>query len=352
MDVELHRGPIEPLLADWERLHAADPRRTPFSSPWWATAWMAVYGADVEPWTLLARDAGGVVALAPLTLGTKGPVRMLRGLGTEPADFWDVLAEPEFRERALSAFARKLGERRRDWDLLSLDAEREATTPSFAHRLGPAGMRVTTLEPEPCPVLPLPGDFDEYLAGQSRNSRSNYRRHLKRLDEGQVSMRLVTEPGEFAAAVARWHDLRAAQWDDRERELYGLQTLDSFRDFNARLLTEFVPRSLAEMREFHLDGKLTGSYIDFMDDRSYYVWLGGFDPAHSKVGIGKIAVLQGIRSSIEHGRTHFDFTRGSEPYKYDFGGVDAMLPSARFSHGRPRSRAAAAALRLRERFRG
>jgi CelD/BcsL family acetyltransferase involved in cellulose biosynthesis len=58
------------------------------------------------------------------------------------------------------------------------------------------------------------------------------------------------------------------------------------------------------------------------------------------MAIGKIATAHGIRSSIEAGRSYYDFTRGGETYKYAFGAVDRMSPSVVLTSDRVRSRAA------------
>jgi CelD/BcsL family acetyltransferase involved in cellulose biosynthesis len=93
-----------------------------------------------------------------------------------------------------------------------------------------------------------------------------------------------------------------------------------------------------------------GTYLNFVDTRSFYQYLGGFDPEFGHLGLGKLAIVQGIRSSIELGRRHYDFMLGDEQHKYFFGAEDRMVESFVFASDRPASRLAAGLLTGRARL--
>jgi CelD/BcsL family acetyltransferase involved in cellulose biosynthesis len=96
-----------------------------------------------------------------------------------------------------------------------------------------------------------------------------------------------------------------------------------------------------------------GAYLNFFDAEAYNWYLGGFDPAHAALGLGKIAIGHGIRTSIEAGRRRYDFGRGAEDYKYWYGAEDRLLAARVVGSRRLRSRgalrAAGAAVQLRQR---
>jgi CelD/BcsL family acetyltransferase involved in cellulose biosynthesis len=104
--------------------------------------------------------------------------------------------------------------------------------------------------------------------------------------------------------------------------------------------TELVPAGLALVWEFVRDGEVVGSFINFCDARAFYQYLGGFEPELGQLAIGKVATAEGIRSSIAAGRSYYDFTRGSEPYKYWYGAVDRLSPTVVLTGERVRSRLA------------
>src|SRR4051794_4555157 len=94
VDAEVHEGPFEALLPAWKELYSAQPGATPFMSPGWAASWWPHYGTDASVFSVVVRDGGAVVGLAPLVRRRKGPLRVLEPVGMDPGDYWDVLAAP------------------------------------------------------------------------------------------------------------------------------------------------------------------------------------------------------------------------------------------------------------------
>ena len=261
-------------------------------------------------------------------------------LGKEPGDYWSPLATPEARDEVLRLLVSELSSRGRDWDLLYVDCLHEGSP------LEPAlkqGLRVHQRPPTRCPGIELPDSFDDFLSRLPSKRRNNMRRHLKRLDDGELELSTVTDLGQLPETMARWHAMRLSQWDGRDKEMDPDHQTGRFLDFMLAAATRLVPAGLAVVWEFRLDGQVIGAWFHLLDDRTFYWYLGGFDLSHSSLGLGKICVLEGIRSSIAAGRTYFDFTRGEEPFKYQYAAVDRLSPDLVLGHGGPRS---AAALRV------
>jgi CelD/BcsL family acetyltransferase involved in cellulose biosynthesis len=332
---------VDQAMPDWEALYAADVRATPFLSPGWARAWMRHWAPDSRPWLLRAREGPQVVGLAALSVGGPRPVRTLRMLGKEPGDYWDVLALPAVRAEVADAIARALVARRGSWDacVLSCLTPGSPLAPALA---ASAGLRVLTRTPVPCPRLELPATFDAYLAGLSRGRRGNLRRHLRRLD-GELELREVHDEHELPSVMDRWQDLRTRQWRAFDKPLTAEHASRRFRDFMLAAVRNLLPSGQALVWEFRHRGEVVGVYVNLVDDRAFYWYLGGFDPSVAALGIGKIAIAEGIRSSIEQGRRFYDFTRGAEAYKYWYGARDTQAASLVVGHASLRSRAALAA---------
>jgi len=340
VDVELVAD-VDQAMPDWEALYAADVRATPFLSPGWGRAWMRHWAPDARPWLLRARDGRQVVGLAPLTIRGPRPLRTLRMLGKEPGDYWDVLALPALRAEVADAIARALVERRADWDgcVVSCLTQGSPLAPAFA---AAAGLRVLTRMPVRCPRIELPATFDAYLASLPRSRRSNLRRHLRRLD-GEIELREVHEEHELPAVIDRWQELRTRQWRALGKQLTPEHASKRFRDFMFAVVRNLLPSGQALVWEFRHHGEVIGVYVNLVDDYAFYWYLGGFEPSVAELGVGKIAIAEGIRSSIEHGRRYYDFTRGAEAYKYWYGACDTQAPSLVVGHAGVRSRALLAA---------
>ena len=339
MIVTIHDGDVGEIEDEWARLHARDPLATPFSSAWWARGWLAEWEPGARAAIACVRDdEGALVGLAPMVRTSRGPLRILEPLGIEPGDYWDVIARPERRNDVLAAFSAALAERFTPWDAAYLRYLPPATGTEEAMRA--AGLAIGVRRDVPAPGIDLPASFDEYLATLSSNRRRNLKRHLRRLDEGEVELSEVSGPAQLDAALDRWQQLRRMQWDSAGKDINPEHLSPRFRA---------LMRSVAEQAlvwEFRHEGRVVGVYVNFADARTFHWYLGGFDPEVTSLGLGKIAIGHGIRTSIEAGRARYDFGRGAEPYKYWYGAQDRMLPAFVAGHRGPRSRIALAGVRV------
>ena len=341
MRTVLERRPFGDLAADWERLHAANPDATPFTSAGWARAWWAAWESDAEPFTLVARDGDEVVGIGALVRRRKGPLRVLEPVGMDPGDYWDVLAAPGRREAVAASVAAALSEHRREWDAWLL----RCPPPASPLPAALDGLPALRRPPIPAPAIALPGDFEAYLASLSSSHRSNLRKHLRRLDNGDVTLDDITDTARIGEAVERWQGFREAQWAAQGKDINPVHLSPKFAAFMAAVLHELLPSGRALLWEFSVDAKVVGTYINFADADAFYWYLGGFDPSVVKLGLGKIAIGHGIRTSVEAGRARYDFGRGAEPYKYWYGAVDRPLEARVVGSGTTRSRLALAGAR-------
>jgi CelD/BcsL family acetyltransferase involved in cellulose biosynthesis len=333
MDVTLHQDQIGDLLPEWAELFAADDRATPYQSPGWARAWWRHWAGGSRPWLLAVRDGERLVGLAPLCSERVLGLRRLRVNG-EPGDYWDVLALPEYRTAVEEVVGQELQRRQKDWDVLVLSQLPHGS--SFAGALERAGLRAVHRSAVACPGIALPDSFDAYLATLPTSRRTNLRRRLRNLDEGELELR-VPPIEEFPAAIDRWQALRERQWAAMDKRLTREHTTPRFRDFLLEVTTDLVPAGLALVWEFVREGEVVGSFINFCDARAFYQYLGGFAPELGRLAIGKVATAEGIRASIADGRSYYDFMRGDEPYKYWYGADNRPSPTVVLSSSRTRS---------------
>ena len=334
----LHDGPLAALLADWERLYAGQPEATPFMSAGWARAWWPHYADGAPPLLVTVHEGGELVGLAPLVIRRKGPVRVMEPVGMDPGDYWDVLAAPGRREAVADAVAGALRDHARRWDAWILRCPPPDSP--IVGALRRAGLRSLVRPPIPAPAIELPETFDAYLKSLPSSHRQNLRKHLRRLDNGEVELHEVADVEELPAVLARWQDFRRRQWESAGKEINPEHLSPRFHDFVLDCVRELLPQERALVWEFRREGEVIGTYVNFADEVAYYWYLGGFDPAVTKLGLGKIAIGHGIRTSIDAGRRRYDFARGGEPYKYWYGAVDRPLEARVVGSGTTRSRLA------------
>jgi CelD/BcsL family acetyltransferase involved in cellulose biosynthesis len=346
---ELHRGPLDPLLPEWEALFQADPDATPFCSAGWARAWWPHWSGGSQPWIVTVRDGDMLVGLAPLVLARRRPFRVLTELGRPPGNYWNAVALPGARKEVSAAVAGAVRERSGEWHALligglPLGSELEAA-------LRTAGLRVRRRRPTPYPGMELPGSFEEYLQSLPRKRRKDLRRHMRRLEDGRLVLRDVTAPAELRAAIDRWQKIRVRWWESRRKDMDPEHASARFRDFMGDLVVALVPAGLAQVWELEHDGEVVGVEVNLMDARHYYSWMGAYAPEVAHLGLGKLAIGESIRASIEAGRSYYDMMVGDEEYKYWYGATDRYCRWMMVGNGRPGSRAAFAASAAADRIR-
>jgi CelD/BcsL family acetyltransferase involved in cellulose biosynthesis len=339
----LHEGPVSEVLGEWRALHSARPCATPFMSAEWAAAWWPHYAGDADGFVWRVEEDGRVIGLVPLVRRRRGPLRILEPVGMDPGDYWDQLAAPGRERDVAAAFAAALEGAAGRWDAWILRCLVPGSPVVGA--LEARALRALVRPPIPSPAIELPESFDAYLAGLSGNRRSNLRKHLRRLDGGEVELEQITDVERLPGVIERWREFRRSQWDAAGRDINPEHLSPRFSAFMLDVMRALVPRGTGLVWEFKVDGKVVGSYLNFADAEAFHWYLGGFDPAVTKLGLGKIAIAHGIRTSIEAGRRRYDFGRGAEDYKYFYGAVDRPLEARVVGSRRPRSRIALAGAR-------
>ncbi|HZU60224.1 MAG TPA: GNAT family N-acetyltransferase [Solirubrobacteraceae bacterium] len=351
MDVELV-GPedLDEALGDWARLETTDPSLTPFNSSAWGRVWLEHWDVHAEPWILRVRRDDQVVGLAPLALQRRRGVRVLSMIGKEPGDYWDLIAPPSERAAVARAVGAELRRRSRAWDIAVISCLPAGS--ATLSGLTDGGLRLFRRPPVRSPAIQLPSSFEDYLRTLSGSRRGNLRRHLNRLDRGELSVREVSQPDQIPGVLSRWHELRIRQWRETGRELNPSHAEEHFLRFMVQAAIALLEPGFTSLSEVFAGERLAGVYLNFCDDRAFYWYLGGYEPDLGALGVGKIVIAATIRASIAAGRQWYDFTRGQDEYKYWYGARDRLLDSVVLAHDGARSRLALTAAQGVSRYRG
>lgn len=338
-------GEIASLRAEWSSLFDSDPVATPFASFEWCWAWCRHWSEGSDPWVMIVRDGERIVGLAPFVLRKRGGMRLLRGMGAGVGNFWDVIAAPEERADVVGEVARALQQSSSEWDALFVDRlpEESSTEAAFIE----VGLRLDRRTRWSSPRLALPDTFDEYLARLSKNRRSQIRRNLRPLDNGELTIRPVSDPSELGEAIATWQRFRVEWWSKRERQMNDEHGSERFLAFTQEAIAAMVSRGLAAVCEVRYREEILGVTIDFLDAHTFYYWLWGFDPRFEELRPGHTLIAHGIRWSIESGRRYYDFMIGDEPYKQDYAPEDRAVLSMTVGSDRAKSRAVLGMSRVR-----
>ena len=280
--------------AQWDRL--AEAAGNPFATRAWLEAWWRHFGAGRELVLLACRREGRLVAVLPLFLAASRPVAIARFLGHGLSDELGPVCAPADRALAAAALAGA------PWDLLLADD----VPGGFAL----PGARV--LGRRPSPVVDLAaGDWEEFLAGRSRNFRREARKRERRLARRwRLRFRTTVTAEQLGRDLDTFFALHARRWGGASRA-FGAGRAACPRDVAPALLEEGRLR----LRFLELAGRAVAALYNLRCGVSEAAYQAGRDPAFDHFGVGTMLHLHAIRDALADGLREYRLLRGGEPYK-------------------------------------
>ena len=373
------RVPFEEIPREaWDRLFARTPAATPFSRWTLHRAWWDAYGATAHEQYLVcvppaprylasgrleeppaAADVWAIVPLMhrhevePEDAATATALRRRyrdAGRAVPPtakaiffgasyhADYATVLADPADLRAVAWAVAEALAGPPDsiygsvEWDVVDLRRLRDddpalpALEDAFRACAEAHGWEVCREQEDVCPLLEVPdGGWDAYLATLDKRDRHEVRRKWRRL-EAAGDARFVLEPP-TRAQVDAFIELHQARWGEEglfrqteggarsRRFLYRLAELEAAEPDGAQL----------HFGQLRVNGRAIFAAAGFDDARTTYFYNMGIAPDARELSPGVNGTAAYLRNRIEAGRRRFDFMRGDEPYKYEWGARDRPL---------------------------
>ena len=370
-------APFESIPRDaWDRLLALTPAATPFSR--WTThrAWWDAYGGTAHEQYLvcLPMDPEGgrasdpvdhpdaIRAIVPLMhrhevepgdveTATVLRRRVASGTSVRPdakavfmaasyhADYATLLCAPHDVQAAAEALAREccqpLDPRpdEQPWDVIDLrrlradDPVLPALEAAFRGHAAEQGWDVRVEQEEVCPVVDLQGigDWEEYLNTLDKKARHEIRRKVRRAEAAGPIRFERSDLG--PRAVDRFIELHQARWGD-EGLFPHTEGGDRSRLFLHRLAElEALEGDRAQLQigAVTVGDRVIFATVGFDDGETCYFYNAGMDPDARDLSPGVTGTAAYVRDRLEAGRRRFDFLRGAETYKYEWGAKDQPI---------------------------
>jgi CelD/BcsL family acetyltransferase involved in cellulose biosynthesis len=332
-------GDLQSLRGDWSEL--ARTSDNIFSTWEWADCWWRHYGGARRAMPLACVDGEGrTVAILPLCVERRGPLRIARLIGHGPADELGPVCAPADRAAALTALPAARVAAPEPWSVLL--AERLAADLGWSP---PRGARA--LRHESSPLVAIAGlDWDGYLATRSSNFRSQVRRKERKLQrEHGLAYRLCDDQERLDGDLDALFELHDQRWGDEGSGAFD-ETRQAFhRDF-ARVALE---RGWLRLWIAEIDGRPVAAWHGFRYAGAELYYQSGRDPEWERSSVGLVLMAHTLRSAIEDGMDSYRLLRGGEAYKERFAtgdpGVDTIaVPASPL--GRLTTLAASAAIDL------
>jgi CelD/BcsL family acetyltransferase involved in cellulose biosynthesis len=342
----------------WDALVDRTPAASPFSRHCVQQAWWDAYGATAHDQTLVVVDEAApdeIVAIAPLMhrhelepgdVAAKTTLRHQAGTTLRPvpasatavffgasyhADYATILAAPEDLPAVCDAVVAALADEDPSrWDVVDLrrlragDPATDALVAAFEW-VAPRGCWLVTREQEEvCPILTLPAglDFEGYLGTLGKKERHEIRRKIRRAEAaGPVKLEKSEAPFEDLDAFI---DLHQKRWGE-DGLFPATEGGAASRRFFAGLFEACAPTGIVELDFLSVAGRRIAAGVILDDGHTVYYYNAGVEPEARELSPGVVMVACYIQRAIALGRSRVDFLRGDEPYKYEWGAVDAPI---------------------------
>jgi len=336
------------LREEWDRLLSSAASNVVFLTWQWQRTWWQHFGlqngSQLHLLTLRS-PSGELVGIAPLYMASESippvkeyaegetrpgpqgePRRIVRILGgTEVADYLDVIAPAERLGEVWSAVLDYLLDCKSSWDLVDLHSlpqwspSRELLPRIAAEK----NCSCQVLAEDVCPVVSLPESFETYLSSLRKKDRHELRRKIRKL-EGREDVRwyLVppTDAEQMHTAMHTFLDLHRKSGVDKAHFMD-----DHMAAFFFETVENLLPTGWLDLAMLEVDNQPAAAYFSFNYNQRIYLYNSGYDPQFSSYSAGIALLVYRIHKAINQGCKYFDFLRGNEDYKYDFGGKDTFV---------------------------
>jgi CelD/BcsL family acetyltransferase involved in cellulose biosynthesis len=315
---------LEPWREGWDELACLS--RRPFCAPALVLAWWHhVRPAGARLRTVLVREDGRLVGVAPYYVERAGGLARYRALGAGAWMRVEPVAEPGREREVAAAVARALAAAHPKPDIMPFDGI-PSTSPwpeAIAASWPGRRPRVHVDVVRPAPILSLrDGTFESWLAGKSRNFRQQMGRARRALEAGGATFHLAATVEEALAGLGAFASLHHARWEGKGGSGVMTPKIEAMLERAAR---DLAPGTRFRLWSIEAQGRTISSHLFLAAGREAAYWLGGFDEAWAKQYPSMLCILAAIEHAWSLGDERMDFGGGGQPYKYRFADGEESL---------------------------
>lgn len=308
------------LESDWARLARAVPTSY-FQTPAWVSAWHEQLEPAARLSFVCAREGGELVGLVPLAglarrLHARVPLPVpyvgFAGAGRGAGDHLGPVVAPGVDVEALLRAATRVAGRRS----LLLEGIDAAHVEVLERTMG-----VEVVDRVRCPAIAVPRGHDSVVAAFPTKLRKNVRRRARLLEEAGVKGRWVESTNELVQTLADLKDLHTRRWKSKGGA--GLFDEDR-RRFLVALARRADADSGARLFVFEHETTVVAAMFCLLHRDTISIYKTGWDPDYKRFGLGIALAVAALEWAHALGLATVDYLRGSEPHKYELGGVDRV----------------------------
>ena len=314
LDVEVIRD-FPRLCAIRDQWSSFTPNRilTPFQTPEWLLTWWEYFGSGELRVFVFRDDRGKLVALVPCFLHEWMGRQQLTLLGSGISDYLDPVIAPEYRGEAVDCLAAQLRDNI-EWDVCDWQDLLPDSPLGKLNR--DADFSMEQQRDVPCSEIPIGNDFNEFWLERPHGLRRNVRRYSDKACQIATPQFAVTSSfdHECFESLVRLHSLR---WQEHGES--GTIVANRSAAFLREVSKEFARQKMLLFFSLRFQGEIVAVILSFPHGNVLFSYLSAFDPVHSALGFGRILLYDAVRYAFDEHYTSWNFLRGTEPYKFDWG---------------------------------
>lgn len=332
LEVRAHSAPeaFARLAPEWRALLAQGRPSHPFYDPAWHLCWWKHLGSGALHVCEVRRPGGELAAAAPFTVNEEGLLRLTGG--EDLSDYLDIAAAPGAHAEAWEALLAHLeGPQGPAWKELRVRGlpGGSPTLKALTDPDGPARGRALAEPEEVCPVIRLPGSWEDYVGMlDARDERELRRKLRKAFMQSGLEFRRTLSAGQLEADLEEFIRLHALSHPEKSgfwNEARGA--------FFREMAQETLRLGWLDLTFLVLDGHPAASNFSLDYEDRIYLYNSGYDPNERALSAGLVLLAHNIEEAINAGRGSFDMLRGDEAYKYTFGAADEPIFRVRLARG-------------------
>lgn len=316
----------------WNHLLENSISQSPFLTfdylqSWWQTKGGGEWPEDSELVLIAAFEGDEMVGVAPLFRANNlegVPALMFVG-AIEVSDFLDFIVEPEnLTDFMFELFCfLKSHENLPEWQVLDLYniLEDSPSLKAIDTEAKKCGWQLVQTKLQPSPFIPLPGDFEVYLAGIDKKQRHEIRRKLRNVAQGPTIPELIfVEDGDkLQHEMDDFIDMMA---QDPSKQAFLTELMKQHLHNTARIAFE---NGWLQLAFYTLNGEKAAANLSFNYNNRLWLYNSAWDSTFRSYSPGWLLLANLLLWANENGIEEFDFMRGDEDYKYKFGGIDRFI---------------------------
>lgn len=317
---------------DWNSLVEQNETNVPFLRYGYLKNWWKFKGGGEWPenssLVLVAGFIGDqLVGIAPLfnPADTDGDKLLLLG-SIEISDYLDLICLPEHKAEFTQNLLVLIAEDMKGVTQIELIniPERSTTVQLIQDHSKIAGWEYTIEQAYHTPAIKLAPDWDTYLSGIDKKQRHEIRRKIRRAEENSDSIQwyIVEEQEKLDSEIQAFFSLM--EMDPDKKKFLTPQMQIQMSEICQWAFNE----GILQLSFLQIGQNKAAAYLSFDYGGHVLVYNSGFDYQFSEYSPGWVLLSYLIQHAIETGKSHFDFMRGDETYKYRFGAQDGFVMRA------------------------